>query len=525
MNGRFLTCSDSIDFLKRVPPGSIDLAYIDPPWKPCGIQTQSDLLTLYLHTAALCKATLSDRGVIVWHAVPEMITGTRSVLDRVFYQDNFLTEFILDARRLYTGNKVPRAGHSNLVVYSKTENYIYQPPTRELSEEEEGRFNLVDSQGKRYRLDDLFASLDRPTLKFEWNGRMPPPGRSWRYSQERLRTLEDEGRIESSSSGVPMLRRFKDESPPPPLGSVWDDLALPQEERKETSGRIEQQAIKLADRILKAFTEEGSTILDPYCGSGSMVVAAERANRRWMASDSDEKAIEITRSRLGSGLSLGDGSIDKLEIHYRLTELLRDYKVDLDPHATDTHILVGRDESNTLEFKQTIALDVKKGTKEAYIELSAMKTIAAFLNSDGGILLVGVADDNSVVGIEQEVDKLFNGSRDRFLLHLKNMIKEKIGPDFYPLINQKLVAIDDKRVLRVDVEPSQKPSFIGNDFYVRTNPATDKLEGQKLLEYVNIRFSHPQQRQVPPLPQTHHRPYRRESHQPPRGRGDESVQR
>lgn len=494
MTGQFLTCSDSIDFLKRVPAGSVDLAYIDPPWKPSGTQTQSDLLALYLHTAALCKAILSDRGVIVWHAVPEMITGTRSVLDRVFHQDNFLTEFILETRRLHTGTKVPHAGHSNLIVYTKTGNFIYQPPTRELSQEEENRYSLVDSQGRRYRLDSLLASMDRPMLQFEWNGRMPPPGRSWLYSQERLQTLEVEGRIELSSSGVPMLKRFMDECPPPPLGSVWDDLAVPQEERKESSGRMEQQAVKLADRILKAFTEEGSSILDPYCGSGSMVVAAERSNRRWMATDSDEKAIQITRSRLGSDISLEDGRVDDMEVHHRLTDLLRHFKVDHDPHAADTHILVGRDESKTLEFKQTIALDVRKETKEAYIELSVTKSIAAFLNSDGGTLLVGVADDNSVVGIEPEVDKLFQGSRDKFLLHLKNLIKEKIGPDFYPLISQKLVAIDDKRVLRVDVEPSQKPCFIGNDFYVRTNPATDKLEGQKLLEYVNIRFSNTQQR-------------------------------
>ncbi|TQE99580.1 MAG: hypothetical protein FKY71_07900, partial [Spiribacter salinus] len=94
-------------------------------------------------------------------------------------------------------------------------------------------------------------------------------------------------------------------------------------------------------------------------------------------------------------------------------------------------------ESATVEFKQTFSLDVRKGTKEKYIEVSALKTIVAFLNTKGGTLLVGVTDDGEVLGINDEV-KRFHKNNDGFLLHFKNRIKERIGEQNYLFIDQKI---------------------------------------------------------------------------------------
>ena len=150
--------------------------------------------------------------------------------------------------------------------------------------------------------------------------------------------------------------------------------------------------------------------------------------------------------------------------------------------------LIREGESKRTEFKQTLSLDVAKRTKADYIELSAIKTIAGFLNTDGGTLLIGVDDDGRVTGLECEID-LFHKNKDKFLLHFKNLLKSKIGEQFYPFIEHNLVNVDGLLVLCVNCRQSTHAVFLDDkDFYVRTNPATDKLEGRKLLDYIQNHF-------------------------------------
>ena len=156
--------------------------------------------------------------------------------------------------------------------------------------------------------------------------------------------------------------------------------------------------------------------------------------------------------------------------------------------ADKVRAIIREGESQTIEFKESLSLDVKKQTKESYIEQSSLKTIVAFLNTKGGTLLIGVSDDGQICGVGGEIEK-FHKTTDKFLLHFKNLMKSKIGEQFYPFIDNRLVKVDDVNVLLVECKASQTPCFLeGKDFYVRTNPATDKLEGPKLVEYVKHRF-------------------------------------
>jgi hypothetical protein len=145
-------------------------------------------------------------------------------------------------------------------------------------------------------------------------------------------------------------------------------------------------------------------------------------------------------------------------------------------------------ESKTLEFKQTLSLDIKTGVKAKYIEDSVIKTIAAFLNSDGGTLLIGVEDEGNIIGVNREIDFLFK-SKDKYLLHLKNIIMSRLGADLYPLIDQRAIFLNSKDIVVIKCSPSNSEVYVdGKDFYVRTNPSTDKLEGPKLVGYIKNRF-------------------------------------
>ena len=155
--------------------------------------------------------------------------------------------------------------------------------------------------------------------------------------------------------------------------------------------------------------------------------------------------------------------------------------------------LLVRGESKTVEFKQTFSLDISDDSKKPYLEDMVIKTVGAFLNSDGGDILVGVDDDGIVTGIDFEIEKLHKNSRDEFLKHFKNRLKHRIGEQFYPIITFDTVELNGKTVFHVNCRPSDIEVFVdGKDFFVRTNPATDKLEGPKLTAYVKQRFHQPQ---------------------------------
>jgi hypothetical protein len=151
--------------------------------------------------------------------------------------------------------------------------------------------------------------------------------------------------------------------------------------------------------------------------------------------------------------------------------------------------LIRDGESKFVEFKESLSLDIKKQAKEKYIELSALKTIVALLNTEGGTLFIGVSDNGDITGIDLEIEKFHNKSTDKFLLHVKNLIKTRIGEEFYPFIEYELVNVNKNNILMVNCKKSSNPCYLDNaEFYVRTNPATDKLEGPKLVKYIENHF-------------------------------------
>jgi len=159
--------------------------------------------------------------------------------------------------------------------------------------------------------------------------------------------------------------------------------------------------------------------------------------------------------------------------------------------ADQVRSIIREGESKTVEFKETFSLNLKNdtGQKDKGMEDLCLKTIVAFLNSDGGHLLVGVSDDGRIAGLGPEIAKFHKDSTDKFFLHFKNTVEKRIGPEFYPFIDYRLVEVDGNNPMVVQCKPSQKPCFLDAEvFYVRTNPATDKLVGPKQLEYIRHRF-------------------------------------
>lgn len=150
--------------------------------------------------------------------------------------------------------------------------------------------------------------------------------------------------------------------------------------------------------------------------------------------------------------------------------------------------LIAGGESGAVEFKSTLRMNLHTGQADDKIQLSALKTIAAFLNAKGGTLLVGVADDGEILGLS--ADGFAN--EDKLGLHLVNLIKDRIGDVFLPYVHPHFRDEDGTRVLVIQCEKGPKPAFVkdGNlqRFFVRGGNATTELSGASVMDYVKQRF-------------------------------------
>jgi hypothetical protein len=158
-----------------------------------------------------------------------------------------------------------------------------------------------------------------------------------------------------------------------------------------------------------------------------------------------------------------------------------------DSTEEEIQALVQSGESADLEFKSTLRWNLKAEKADKHVELASLKTIVAFLNSNGGTLLVGVDDDGTALGIEK--DRFAN--EDKYLLHFNNLIRQHIGLEFSQHIYFEIKDIDNKKILVVDCKPSENPVFLKHnsteDFYVRVGPGSRKLATSKVLEYIENR--------------------------------------
>ena len=149
--------------------------------------------------------------------------------------------------------------------------------------------------------------------------------------------------------------------------------------------------------------------------------------------------------------------------------------------------LIDIGENDRFELKSTLRWNLKANKPGREIENACLKTMVAFLNTAGGILLVGVEDDGNVVGLAP--DKFPNA--DKYLLHVNNLIRERIGMEMAQFIKFGIKQLDEKEILCVQCSPSPEAAFLkhdqNEDLYIRVGPGSRKLTSRETLTYMNNR--------------------------------------
>ncbi|MBY3211854.1 GmrSD restriction endonuclease domain-containing protein [Rhizobium laguerreae] len=160
--------------------------------------------------------------------------------------------------------------------------------------------------------------------------------------------------------------------------------------------------------------------------------------------------------------------------------------------------MIAEGENEEVEFKQTLRWDIKQGTVNKELEGVIMKTIAAFANAQGGTLLVGVADNGDIAGLDSDYKSLNGGNRDKFELHLKTLIINTFGEAFAATkVKLSFPDLDEKEICRVEILPANKPIYIRladkggaaqDRFYVRNGNSSREMSGDQAITYIRERF-------------------------------------
>lgn len=157
------------------------------------------------------------------------------------------------------------------------------------------------------------------------------------------------------------------------------------------------------------------------------------------------------------------------------------------PPVTVAELIAGG-ETDAVEFKSSLRVNLHTGQPDPKMELAVLKTVAAFLNAKGGTLLVGVADDGRPLGLAADGFP----SEDKMALHLANLIDGRLGNVFRPYVHPRFDDQGDARVLVVRCEAGPRPAFVQDGaaqrFYVRGGNATAELAGPDVTDYVGQRF-------------------------------------
>jgi len=152
-------------------------------------------------------------------------------------------------------------------------------------------------------------------------------------------------------------------------------------------------------------------------------------------------------------------------------------------------VLIETGESELIEFKSTLRVNLHTGQKDPRVEMAAIKTIAGFLNTSGGTLVVGVSDDGEPVGLAPDGFP----TEDRMNLYLVDLLKSRIGPPAMLYVHPRFEDYQEERVLVVECQPSRSAVFVkdGNveRFYVRTGAATTELTASQIQQFTKQRFS------------------------------------
>lgn len=245
---------------------------------------------------------LKPVGSLYLHCDPTASHYLKVLLDSIFEPMRFVNEIIWKRHGAHNdaGQRSKHYGRvqDTILFYSKTEHRKWMQLFTPLDPEYiESAYRGIDTEtGHRFMTTSLTgpggAAKGNPV--YEWNGHT----RAWRYSKETMQKLHSAGRLYYSRTGYPRQKFYLEDSKGVPVQAVWTDIPSLSGAHAERLGYPTQKPLALLERIIAASSNEGDLVLDPFCGCGTTVHAAQKLKRQWIGIDITHLAIALAERRL-----------------------------------------------------------------------------------------------------------------------------------------------------------------------------------------------------------------------------------
>ncbi len=272
-------------------------------------------VTAYLTMMAVrlieLRRVLKPTGSIYLHCDPTASHYLKVLMDSVFGPQNFRNEIIWKRSSAHSdsGQGARHYGRvsDTILFYAKSALNTWNQQYSEYDPEYvASNYNRRDPDGRVYRIDNIQGpgGAAKGNPRYEFLG----VTRYWRYSRERMQELYEQGRIIQTRPGaVPQYKRYLDEMPGLPVQNIWTDIPVINNRSKEMLGYPTQKPLALLERIISTSSDEGDVVLDPFCGCGTAIHAAQKLGRKWLGIDITHLAIGLVRRRMEdafAGLSI-----------------------------------------------------------------------------------------------------------------------------------------------------------------------------------------------------------------------------
>ncbi len=246
---------------------------------------------------------LKPTGSLCLHCDPTSSHYLKVLMDAIFGPTRFRTEIIWKRSSAHSDTKQGRRLHGHIhdtiLFYTKSDDWTWNPIYTPYDETYIKNFykHVESETGRRYRLDNLAG----PGGAAKGNPRYEVMGvtRYWRYTEEKMQDLIHQGRVVQTKPGaVPAYKRYLDEMPGVPLQDVWTDIGPISSQAAERLGYPTQKPERLLERIINASSNPSDLVLDPFCGCGTTIAAAQKLGRRWIGIDVTHLSIALQKYRL-----------------------------------------------------------------------------------------------------------------------------------------------------------------------------------------------------------------------------------
>jgi DNA modification methylase len=256
-------------------------------------------LTMMANRLLELHMVLKPTGNLYLHCDPTASHYLKIVLDTIFDKRNFLNEIVWKRFDFHADAKRWGRLHDVIFLYAKDiSHFQFHAQRRAYGEDYINSHFKADKDGRLFSNADMLGAGQGPARTFFNKVLEPPKGTHWRFSQENIDNMIEEGRIILTSEGKPRVKRYLDEMPGHVIGDVWTDIPEINSQAKERLGYPTQKPIALLERIIQASSNEGEVVLDPFCGCGTAIHAAQSLGREWIGIDITHLAISLIEKRM-----------------------------------------------------------------------------------------------------------------------------------------------------------------------------------------------------------------------------------